>query len=455
MSEEAPAQKTWTLRAVRAWSIDALPGGVRALPDATCLNFVDIDSKAIEHSRFRLPPYTHNKLLVVGTYDDEASDPQDRVLAFVYGKPFSHVGYLRERDSPTAGYSKLDACTVKEVEFGQPLYKVSDGRESQPAVLQKLKTVICYSFLASGHITHFGASGVFMREFRKACLWIANGGIKPDNLQLRPSQHPSSSRNPFAITAGKHTSHADEAVLTKIEDTLNINSDDDVFDHPRGSHTSSPSSTKPTTNTISGLSSPSHSAGSASQDPPTDRAAFDAMLQRVSSAYETLETGNKRLKLSLDATQTRDKATITALTSDIATLRTTNQALLAQTTEMQQTVEKVSAEKADLESKLHAKEANYDTLVKLYKILKLRLAAAREDVSRAERRAKEAEETADKRFHGEREEMRALVGRERERAEIAERKVGDAKGERLVAQLRDEDSRGVETVKNVMRLRDV
>jgi regulator of replication initiation timing len=441
MADNLSTQKVWTLTAVQDWACGELPDALATLPDVRNVEFVDLDYNTMRQFVFRLYPHTPMKVLCIGLYDDMSDDPKDRVFAFLHGEQCNQVGYVVERTSPNQHYHKLNLASIRDVDIEEPFCNISDGNELQATTMTRLRALVCYCFLAAGHITQFGGSGftVFEREFRKACLWIANGGSKPSNLRPQPRSHSLRSESPAAGTRARSES---DTVFAKVEGLADFQSDDEAARVSRGACRCSNGiySVYPLTDYCTPafphhLPSADFPPTQPEQDIPSDSTTFGALLSRVNTAYTTLENGTKRLKLSLRETHAKDASTITTLRAELAALTSQNRDLALHDTNLQDSLAELSTDIAALQAQLQDKQANYDTLVKLYRILKLRVASAQESAGRAERRAKEAEGTADERYAIARALLETQVRKERRRADAAEAELRELRGERLLAQV--------------------
>lgn len=231
MADLRPSRQSWDKKAIHEWALSDFPDAFRAVVHPTGLDFVDVDYAKMKRSRFELSINAPSKLLVIGLYDD-GSDPKDKVFAFVHGNHFNQVSYMVER-AKQGRYCKLASSDLGRVDVEEPFCNITDGSERTCTTTSRLRALICYFFLASGYIEYFGGYEAFVREFRKACLWIANGGGKPDDLMPKSRQRYPTLR-PLAIPSDTRKSLRDETVLVKSERLVGIRSDDDLVEALQG-----------------------------------------------------------------------------------------------------------------------------------------------------------------------------------------------------------------------------
>ncbi|KAL5400262.1 hypothetical protein PMIN03_012525 [Paraphaeosphaeria minitans] len=311
MTDHWSPGKKWTLTAIRDWAGAEFPDAFATLPDVDGLEFVEVDDEMMSLSPFRLPPSASKKLFRIGFWDGFSDDHHDPVFAYLYGEQHSQVGYIREdSDATPKRYRKLQSRNMYRVDVEEPLCNISGG--SERATLTRLRTLVCYFFIAAGHYIYFGDYDSFTKEFQRACLFIEHGSVKAS--QPEPNQ-PSSCTASFSTDAeSNHQPREAESVLVKLEDLGGIRSDDTMV-------ASSPIASSPIR--------PSARARPQAAKRPLlpDRSNVNDMLADINRAYAELEKGNKRLKLTMTETRAEAAKSIAALRFENAKLKTSNRAL--------------------------------------------------------------------------------------------------------------------------------
>ncbi|KAJ4352482.1 uncharacterized protein N0V89_007830 [Didymosphaeria variabile] len=418
MAEGSSTQKVWTLEAIRDWALNVFPDAFEALPNVATLDFENLDAERIKNSHFRLPTSVTSKLLVIGLYDGFVSGPKDKVLAFLHGEHCSEVGYIREWSNSTSKYYikvSLEAMTRVDVE--EPLCNIADG--TQRATLTRLKTLVCYYFLASGQISQFGDYEPFTREFQKACVMIQHGQVKSAGSRSKPGHHFPYSQVPMDATVSAHDVSETDTVFAKTEDLGHFMSDDTTVTSPVDL------SDAPI---LSGTSTIAKQAG---KRQPPDRASVEYMLRNVNMAYTKLEKGSKRLKLDMNEARARDAELITELRAENSKLMARLKELSAQDAGSRETIGKSIMERNEMQdpTESHNEKDGY-ALAQLHNIHKWRLAKAQEDLRQAGRKAKKIFTSTEESYASYSQEIKQLqaeLQKESARADAAEKKLAEVR----------------------------
>lgn len=123
--------------------------------------------------------------LAVGHYDDGAEKPP--VFAFVCGEENNRIGYAY-RPQGLSNLVRLSCHKLRSISFEEPFCDLGNGTQTPRGVIDRLKAVMLYYFLAAGHISHIQQSSSFWLNFQRACASIAKGGAGPHLAAALPTE---------------------------------------------------------------------------------------------------------------------------------------------------------------------------------------------------------------------------------------------------------------------------
>jgi hypothetical protein len=207
-----------------AWARYEFPDKLNDLPGVTEVTFGDVDEQ-----KEYVNPYGGNinwpkdrlaKLLLVGKYDSPGQKCD--VYAFIHGENSNRVGHVREGidiDSPV--YQKIDPDMLRHVEFQSPFAELGDGTEVN-ACTGRLRTLICYYFLKAGYVNKVGGYKSFLREFKVACAWVSNEGLKPPFEAPFCTSQSAKTQNNCEVEVIDHGSSSYEEPETSSSDLSSV-----------------------------------------------------------------------------------------------------------------------------------------------------------------------------------------------------------------------------------------
>ncbi|KAL5117456.1 hypothetical protein ACEQ8H_004621 [Pleosporales sp. CAS-2024a] len=180
---------------VQSWARTYFTAPFRALPRFARLNWTGFEEFTMSRPVWRsLGRSTHKQLLVIGGYapgPDIEEEPTDRVVAHVHSDE-AEVSFFRIAQVDDSNLFELQPVnSTATVAFHAPFCHVGDDTGGSKAI-HRVSALILYYFLAAGHVKELVRNKsdptMFTRNFRDACLWVENGGDRPN---LPPTKRSS------------------------------------------------------------------------------------------------------------------------------------------------------------------------------------------------------------------------------------------------------------------------
>jgi hypothetical protein len=180
----------WTLTKIQEWASNDFPetfSTVAAIIND--LTFQELqDSYRLRNYKnptVRLAPSTVNQLLLVGK-GDMLRFKAEKVFVYVCSEK-SGVGYLIHHGGNE--YTKLSTEDLPRIDFEEPFSDIGNVASSSSAH-KRIRALVLYFYLFKGLIQEIQSFATFPEELKKTCLWVGNGGNKPETLDRYISRTP-------------------------------------------------------------------------------------------------------------------------------------------------------------------------------------------------------------------------------------------------------------------------
>jgi hypothetical protein len=177
MSHCKEPSQPWTSASIRSWALSKFQDDFITLPHHSTVTFHDLPPNAEYHGQTQdviaWPSGLLRKVLLIGDYD-AGNQYYSKVYAMIHKDARNVVSYIAAGDE---GYYEklLVEPHLQHVDLDPAFANISSSVLSYKQMHNRLRALVCYLFLAAGHIGQLQPYSAFPWDFEFACACIARG----------------------------------------------------------------------------------------------------------------------------------------------------------------------------------------------------------------------------------------------------------------------------------------